>query len=69
MGHRSSLLQCGEVAFRQAEFAGAQQAAHDLAAAGLGQVVAEDDLVRCHGRDRAVGGREPSARARVRTGL
>jgi hypothetical protein len=49
-------LQGRDVALGQAQFARLQQAAHDLAAAGLGQVLAEHDLARRDGRAELLAG-------------
>ena len=62
--HRSSLSRRGQVAFGQAQFARLQQAAHDLAAAGFGQVGAEVDLLRRHRRAEALAARCPSSSRR-----
>jgi hypothetical protein len=44
------VLEGREVAFRKTQLASAEQAAHNLAAAGTRQIGAESDLLGCDGR-------------------
>ena len=62
------LLQGRQISLGQAELTGSEQAADDLAAAGLGQPIGELDLLRCDRRAQPLRPKPISSRARSSLG-